>query len=99
MAKFKIDYAQFENIISSISTEKDNFNNYLYDLNNEIKEIQDSNSWVGQDKDNFVSRINSEYILRLNTINNKLDLMIEYFKKVLSEYKALDEKYSSIKIC
>ena len=93
MAKFKIDYAQFENIISSISTEKDNFNNYLYDLNNEIKEIQDSNSWVGQDKDNFVSRINSEYILRLNTINNKLDLMIEYFKKVLSEYKALDEKY------
>lgn len=73
---------------------------YASTLQSKIKEIEDALdrinvAWQGDDAVSYLNSMRSKYIVALQKLEERVDTMADYLKKVPSTYSALDESYGS----
>ena len=73
---------------------------YANTLQSKIKEIESALdkinvAWQGEDAISYLNSMRSKYIVALQKLEERVDTIAEYLKKVPNTYGALDDSYGS----
>ncbi len=93
MNEIIIDYDNLEVINNELKELKEDYQKNLSKINQEIKNIQEENIWIGIDYNQFIDS-NDKYMPYLNRIEKLLNYYQEFLKNVNTIYQELEEDYS-----
>lgn len=91
---YKHNPAEVQSIISSLTTQLNNYNDKINELQNLVLKIESSQLWVDAVlKTSFISACNS-YITIYTNVSTKLDSYIKYLTKKSAGAESLEKSFS-----